>query len=220
VLERWSGAPAPGVPEAGARHPSPIDRHRLPLTALLVVMLVLGVAVWLARLPVRPPIAVPTPAAAARIVTVHVVGAVARPGLYELPQGGRIADALEQAGGPLPSADVARLNLALRVRDGQQVVVPALATATPSAASGGRPADAPDRRAERPPTPHPGAPVNLNRATQAELEALPGVGPVTARRILDHRERQGPFQSPDELRQSRLVSGATWDRIKELVEAP
>jgi competence protein ComEA len=70
------------------------------------------------------------------------------------------------------------------------------------------------------PTPHPGAPINLNRATQDELEALPGIGPVTARRILEHRERQGPFQSADELRTARLVTAPTWDRIKELVAAP
>jgi competence protein ComEA len=232
VLERWSGAPAPGLPEPGGRPPSPIDRHRLPLTALLVVLLVLGGALWLARLPLRPPVAIPTPAAAARVVKVHVVGAVARPGLYELPEGGRVADALEQAGGVLPLADVARLNLALRVRDGQQVVVPTLATATPALTASDAPSSAPAAgypaagsrvapgRATRVPTPHPGAPINLNRATQEELEALPGIGPATARRILDHRQRQGPFQSTDELRTARLVTPATWERIKELVAAP
>jgi competence protein ComEA len=222
VLERWSGAPAAGADVPGDRGASPVDRHRLPLTALLLVVLVLGAAVWLARLPVRAPVVVPTPAAAARIVKVHVVGAVARPGLYELPDGGRIADALERAGGALPAADLARLNLALRLRDGQQVVVPALATATPEAADAlvGAAGPAAVKGATRVPTPHPGAPVNLNRATREELEALPGVGPVTAGRILDHRERRGPFQSTEELRTARLVNASTWERIRELVAAP
>jgi competence protein ComEA len=219
VLERWSGAPLPDVPPHDDRPPGPLDRHRRPLSALLVVLLVVGGALWLARLPAGPPVVVPTPASVARVVKVHVVGAVERPGLYELPDGGRIADALEMAGGPLPVADLARLNLALRLRDGQQVVVPSLATATPDAAVAAT-AEPPARRATAVPTPHPGAPINLNRASQAELEALPGVGPATARRILEHRERQGPFQSADELRQARLVTGPTWERIKELVEAP
>jgi competence protein ComEA len=115
---------------------------------------------------------------------------------------------------------VARLNLALRLRDGQQVVVPTLATATPTAADAAAGAAPAAGRVGRVPTPHPGAPINLNRATQAELEALPGVGPVTARRILDHREREGPFQSAEELRSARLVTPPTWERIRELVAAP
>jgi competence protein ComEA len=199
VIERGSGAPAPSHPAAA---PSPLERHRLPLTAFFALLAVLGAALWLARQPVAPPITIPTPAAGPRVVKVHVVGAVARPGLYELADGARVADALAQAGGALPTADAARLNLALRLRDGQQLVVPAAAPAAPGAAkpSNGR--------------------INLNNASQAELESLPGIGPVTARKILDHREAKGPFQSPQELKDARLVTNATWARLAELVDAP
>jgi competence protein ComEA len=199
VIERWSGAPAPAHPAAA---PSPLERHRLPLTAFFALLAVLGAALWLARQPVAPPITIPTPAAGPRVLKVHVVGAVARPGLYELADGARVADALAQAGGALPSADPARLNLALRLRDGQQLVVPAAAPAAPAAAG------------------PPSGRVNLNSASQAELESLPGIGPVTARKILDHRQAKGPFQSPQELRDARLVTNATWSRVAELVDAP
>jgi competence protein ComEA len=199
VIERWSGAPA-AVP-GSAQPASPLERHRLPLTAFFAVMAVLGAALWLARQPVAPPITVPTPAAGPRVLKVHVTGAVAKPGLYDLADGARVDDALAAAGGVLPTADAQRLNLALRVRDGQQLVVPSVApVAAKPAATNGR--------------------VNLNTATQAELESLPGIGPVTAKKILDHRQAKGPFQSAEELKEARLVTNAAWTRLAELVEAP
>jgi competence protein ComEA len=202
VIERWSGAPAPlpGAPSAT----SPLERHRRPLTAFFALMAVIGAALWLARQPVAPPITIPTPAAGPRLLKVHVAGAVAQPGLYQLADGARVADALAAAGGALPNGDAARLNLALRLRDGQQLVVPA--TVPPAAPAAAKPA--------------PTGRVNLNTATQAELESLPGVGAVTARKILDHRQASGPFQSAEELRDARLVTNATWTRLAELVDAP
>ena len=198
MIERWSGAPAPAHPSAAQ---SPLERHRLPLTAFLAVLAVLGAAWWLARQPVAPPVTIPTPIAGPRMLKVHVTGAVAQPGLYELTDGARVADALAAAGGPLSAADASRLNLALRVRDGQQLVVPTTAPVV----------------AAKPAT---GSRVNLNTATQAELESLPGVGAVTARKILDHRQARGPFQSAEELRDARLVTNATWTKLAELVDAP
>jgi competence protein ComEA len=198
VIERWSGAPAPAQPSTA---PSPLERHRLPLTALLALLAVLGAALWLARQPVAPPITIPTPIAGPRVLKVHVTGAVAQPGLYELTDGARVADALAAAGGALPGSDAGRLNLALRVRDGQQLVVPTTAPVVAAKpATGGR--------------------VNLNTATQAELESLPGVGAVTAKKILDHRQAKGPFQSAEELRDTRLVTNATWTKLADLVDAP
>jgi competence protein ComEA len=189
---------------AGEPVRSPIERYRLPLTALFALLAVLGVAIWLARQSVAPTISIPTPVAGPRLLKVHVTGGVARPGLYELTDGARVADALEQAGGALASADATRLNLALRLRDGQQVVVPNSAAPPPASAPGAAS----------------GARVNLNRATQAELETLPGIGPATAKKILDHRQEKGPFQSPQELRDARLVTTATWAKLAELVDAP
>ena len=206
VIERWSGAPA-AVPDAAQPAPSPLDRHRRPLTALFAILAVIGAALWLARQPVSPPVTIPTPAAGPRTLKVHVAGAVAKPGLYDLADGARVDDAIAAAGGALPTADAGRLNLALRVRDGQQLVVPAAApTPAPAAASA--------------PKPSASGRVNLNTATQAELETLPGIGPVTAKKILDHRQVNGPFQSPQELKDARLVNNATWTRLADLVDAP
>ena len=127
--------------------------------------------------------AVPTPA---RKILVHVVGAVRKPGLYRLADGSRIDDAIRTAGGAKPKADLELINLAAPVADGQQVIVPARGrggTAGSSSALG-----APPR-----------GPVHLNTATLEELDTLPGVGPVTAQKILDYRNEHGAFKSVDEL---------------------
>ncbi|MBM4417599.1 MAG: hypothetical protein FJ033_04715 [Chloroflexi bacterium] len=137
-----------------------------------------------------------------RIVRVHVAGAVVRRELYDVPAVARLGDAIERAGGPLVTADLDRINLAARVRDGQQITVPER-TAAAAATSGGVPVR-----------------VNLNRADARELDTLPGIGPVTAERILAHRERHGSFSDPRELRDAGLVNSATWARISELAEAP
>jgi competence protein ComEA len=116
---------------------------------------------------------------------VSVVGLVARPGLVRLRSGSRVADAIEAAGGLLPEADPASVNLAAVVTDGQQIAV-----GVPGAASdggGGAPAAG-----------DPGGLVN-NTATAAELDGLPGIGPVLAQRIVDHRSSSGPFGSVEEL---------------------
>lgn len=134
-----------------------------------------------------PPATVASTTTAPGLLVVHVAGAVARPGLYRLPSGSRVADAVETAGGPVPGADSDRLNLAGRLADGQRVAVPRRGEPLP-----------PD------PTAGPGAeaeaqPVDLNTAGQAELESLPGVGPATARAILEERARRGGFRSPRDL---------------------
>jgi competence protein ComEA len=133
---------------------------------------------------------------------VSVVGSVARPGLVTLPSGSRVAAAVEAAGGLGPDADPASVNLAAVVTDGQQIVVgaPGLAGATPE---GGAPAAA-------------GGKLNLNRATAAELDALPGVGPVLAQRIVDHRE-QRPFTSVDQLDDVPGIGAARAAELADLV---
>jgi len=119
-------------------------------------------------------------------VVVSVVGQVGAPGLVTLPAGARVADALAAAGGLLPGADTSVVNAAALLTDGQQVAVgvPGAAPATGSAPGPGA-AD--------------GGPVDLNTATVADLDALPGIGPVLAQRIIDHRTAHGPFTSVDEL---------------------
>lgn len=125
------------------------------------------------------------------VVVVHVAGAVARPGLYRLAAGSRVADAIDLAGGPRPRADLDRLNLAARLVDAQRVAVsrrgePALPGPTEGGPAGAEGAE-------------PAGPVDLNSAGMAELETLPGVGPATARKILEERSRRGGFRSVQDL---------------------
>jgi competence protein ComEA len=120
-------------------------------------------------------------------VVVSVVGSVARPGLVTVPKDARVAQAVEAAGGLGPDADPASVNLAAVVTDGQQIVVGAPGSS--GAGAGGGAASAPAA---------PTGKLNLNTATATEFDALPGVGPVLAQRIVDHR-KQGPFTSVDQL---------------------
>lgn len=134
-------------------------------------------------------------------VVVHVAGAVAKPGVVQLPAGSRVHQAVAAAGGAVPGADLNRLNLALVLADGSKIQVPrkgevlhpedpvdgSAATATRGEDSGNSPA-VPD-----------GPKVNLNTATLEELDALPKVGPVLAQRILDWRKDHGSFKSPEDL---------------------
>lgn len=138
-------------------------------------------------------------------LVVHVVGAVRRPGLYRLGQGKRIADAVALAGGATPRADQSAVNLAAPLGDGQQIVVPARAS---PAASGGGSADGEAARA---------GPVHLNTATLEELDALPGVGPVTAQKILDYRQAHGAFSSVDELDAIAGIGPARLETLREVV---
>jgi competence protein ComEA len=129
------------------------------------------------------------PAAAA--ATVHVAGAVRRPGVYRLRAGARVQDAVRRAGGARPRGDVNAINLAAKVVDGQQVVVPSRggAGAGVSAAAGAGAGAAP------------GAPVSLNSATAEQLDTLDGVGPATAHKIIEWRTRHGGFRSVADLGQ-------------------
>ena len=122
-------------------------------------------------------------------VTVHVAGAVRRPGLYRLAEGKRVADAVARAGGATAKADTAAINLAAPLADGIQVLVPSRVVVAAGSAAGG-PAEGGSARA---------GPVSLSSATVEQLDALPGVGPVTAQKIVDYRAEHGPFTSADGL---------------------
>ena len=117
-------------------------------------------------------------------LTVHVAGAVRRPGVYRLAAGARVDDAVTRAGGATRRADLGGLNLAAELEDGRQVLVPVRAGAAGGAAPAAGAAAA---------APAPGQPLNLNTATLEQLDTLSGVGPLTAQKILDFREEQGGF---------------------------
>jgi competence protein ComEA len=138
-------------------------------------------------------------------IRISVRGAVLSPGVFVLAPGSIVQDALQAAGGVLPSADTSRLNLAAPLSDGQEVRVP---LQTPSPQGGTPAAGLPDE----------GARINLNTATRSELESLPGVGPVLAQRIIDYRETHGPFQTVDELLNVKGIGTALMEKIRDLVE--
>ncbi len=140
----------------------------------------------------------------ARKVVVHVVGQVYRPGLYSLPEGSRVDDAIKRAGGPRPRAALALVNLAAPVADGQQVVVPSNREAA-QALAGGQVAGGAGGR------------VHLNSATLDQLDELPGIGPVTAQKILDYRSEHGAFGSVEELDAVPGIGPATLDELRDLV---
>lgn len=133
------------------------------------------------------PVRAPHASVAAKLLVVDVAGDVRRPGLYKLPSGSRIDDAIAAAGGATRKAQLDAVNLAAPVADGEQVVVPgsgaggAVAVSSPAAGSS------------------PSAPLDLNTATLEQLDALPGIGPVTAQKILDYRTQHGAFHSVSEL---------------------
>ncbi|GEO29102.1 hypothetical protein TAE01_09120 [Terrabacter aerolatus] len=130
-------------------------------------------------------------------IVVHVVGQVVRPGLVRLRQGARVADAIAAAGGTRPGSDLAALNLARLVVDGEQIHVPRPGeTPVPAGAAGGGPPAAGGSGASAGGS---GAPVSLNSADATALDGLPGVGPVLAQRIIDWRTEHGRFTSVDEL---------------------
>jgi competence protein ComEA len=142
---------------------------------------------------------------AARVV-VDVVGAVRRPGLYRLEQGSRIADAVARAGGATGKADLAQVNLAAPLADGEQVVVPKRG----AAGAAGTAVDPGGTGAAT-------GPVHLSTATVDQLDSLPGIGPVTAQKILDYRAKHGAFSSVDELDAVPGIGPSRMDQLRDLV---
>ncbi len=186
---------------------------------VLVVGLAAGVAVGLAALAARP-VAQPEVALtkAVRVTTttappppslVHVTGAVLHPGVLRLPEGARVVDAIDAAGGARPDADLARVNLAEAVADGARVYIPAQGEALPPAPVTGGSAGGTGAGGGGSPSV-----VDLNRATAEELDRLPGVGPATAAAIVAHREQRGPFRSVDDLLQVRGIGTAKLEALR------
>jgi competence protein ComEA len=186
-----------------------LDRRRA-LVAVLGVVVVLVFAGKVLLRPAEPavprPVRIAAPATATSVATifVDVVGAVRRPGLYRLKDGSRVADAVRRAGGPTRRAQLELVNLAARISDGEQVVVP-------RRGSGGAAAGTPSGSGTA------AGPVHLNSATLEQLDALPGVGPVTAQKILDYRREHGAFGSVDELDAVPGIGPARMAQLRELV---
>ncbi|MEU3650892.1 ComEA family DNA-binding protein [Lentzea sp. NPDC034063] len=183
---------------------------RLPRRGLLalgvaVACAVIGLGSWWQSPAAEPApdLALVSTSAPAPELVVNVVGEVATPGLITAPSGARVADAIRLAGGLKPGTDLHNLNLARKLTDGEQIAV----GIPPPPQGGAAQAGAPQPK------------LNLNSATATELDALPGVGPVTAQRIVDHRTRKGPFASVDQLRDVEGIGDSKLARLADLVHA-
>lgn len=178
-----------------------------PALALVVAAVVAGWW-WGQRAPEPAPfVAAPhdhsTSSMAAPTLTVHVAGWVRRPGLVELNKGSRVADAVAAAGGLLPGANAESVNLAAEVGDGEQILVPGPDQTT----SSGGTADGDGK-------------LHLNRATASDLEALPGVGPVLAERIVSFRDENGPFETIEDLLEVPGIGEAKLSSFRDLLIVP
>lgn len=157
------------------------------------------------------------PAAGKQTVVVHVVGAVRQPKLVELPSHARVGDALEAAGGPTEDADLGRINLARVVSDGEQVYVPREGEEIPSEIAG--PATGVESSPSGPgaEASGDGALVNINTASESELDELPGVGPAIAARIVEHRTTNGPFSNIEQLQDVKGIGPAIFEELRERI---
>ena len=212
-----------------------IGTARLVASAVSVVIVV-GGAVWLLRAPApsteasipiaqgsTPAVTLPPPertstqesptsvSSVPAFVVVHVAGAVTNAGVYTLATSARVTDAVTAAGGPVPDADLDALNLAAPLVDGQRVYVPHVGEVDPAAvptavAPAAQEGDVNTR-----------GPVNLNTATNVDLEALPGVGPATATAIVEDRTRNGPFASVDDLERVPGIGPAKLAALRDQV---
>ena len=226
--------PSPGIDDGGLRRPSPPRtwRERLEeladatgttpariLAGAVVVLASVAGALWVLRPPADPPEAalpyattsVPPASTAttlAEVLVVHVAGAVATPGVHELPLGSRVADAIAIAGGLTPSADPSRINLASPLVDGERVYVLAVGEEAPPVAVGGAPGSTPGGTA---------GPVDLNTADAEALDALPGIGPATAAAIIRHRTEVGLFATVDQLLDVPGIGEAKLEALRDLV---
>lgn len=172
------------------------------LTAVAVVIAGVAAAFLLWPAPTAAPqVVVAAPRADTTTITVHASGAVSAPGLVSLPSGSRVADAVVAAGGALPGADLAALNLAAPLVDGQQLVVPYEVPVDGTAvAADGR--------------------VRINTADATALEGLPGVGPVLAQRIVAHRTAHGPFATVEDLLDVPGIGESKLAALRESVIVP
>ena len=188
----------------------PVSRRRaLAYLAVVLTLLGLGGRSLLGESAEDPaheePVALVSEPEPVRKVLVHVVGAVQAPGLYELTEESRVDDAIREAGGAKPKAALELVNLAAPVADGQQVVVPLRGELAAAPTVGSSASSA-------------GGKVHLNSATLEDLDTLPGIGPVTAQKILDYRAAHGAFQSVDELDAVPGIGAARLAQLKPLVE--
>ncbi len=189
------------------------------LLGVMAGFVLAGVLIFVSRAPAGQPILL-QPAPTKVPVAVHVIGAVPRPGLYEFPEGARVQDAIDAAGGLLTSANIDAVNLAALLVDGEQLTIPYKSGEEPVAGTdtstgpdlpNSNTNDSDSSGSENPDL------ININTASLEELDSLPGIGPTTAQRIIDYRNTNGPFTTIDEIMDVSGIGPSTYDEIKDLI---
>lgn len=183
-----------------------MTRIAIILGAIITAVVAVGAMLLVYDDLAAPPIIITDPVTDGMIV-VQISGAVGTPGVYEVSADARVADVVAAAGGTAPDADLGAINLARRLRDEDQLVIPTRAPPTPVTPSTGR-------EAGPAAVPQPLAPVNINTATLDQLDSLPGIGPAIGQRIIDYRAEHGPFRTVDELDNVNGISSTMVDELR------
>ena len=177
------------------------------LIGVIAGFLLAGALLVISRSPAGTPIPL-LPAPTKAPLVVQVMGAVPRPGVYEFPERSRVRDAIDAAGGLLTEADTSAMNLAAPLEDGQQLDIPYVGGAPPptavAPAAATQAANAEDL-------------LNINTATVDQLDALPGIGPTTAQKIIDYRTTNGPFARIEDIMNVSGIGPATFDKLRDLI---
>ena len=190
-----------------------LERYRGYILITMINVIVLGVVIVFLRRPPQPelivtsppPTATPLPAPTPPPVQVYVSGAVTHPDVYELPTESIVKDAIEAAGGATSEADLDRINLALPVADGQHIYVPQRGEESPPISPPTEPSGTTSGKA--------GSKININTASQSEIEALPGIGPSKAQGIIENR----PYDSIEEIQKVPGIGEITFQKLKDLI---
>ncbi|MGA9347272.1 MAG: helix-hairpin-helix domain-containing protein [Anaerolineae bacterium] len=190
-----------------------LERYRGYVLITVINLVVLGGVIFFLRRPPPPeltiasptPTATPLPTPTPRPLRVYVSGAVTHADVYELPAESIVKNAIEAAGGATSEADLDRINLALSVADGQHIYVPKLGEESPPISPPTEPSDIASGKA--------GSKININIASQSEIETLPGIGPSKAQGIIENR----PYSSIEEIKKVPGIGEATFQQIKDLI---
>ncbi len=182
-----------------------LEQHRTLVLTIVGLLIAAGVAAFAIRWRPAEPIVIepPAPTATPGPIRVYVSGAVMHADVYELPSGSIVRDAVAAAGGAAENADLNQINMAKTLRDGEQVYVPRIGEALVPAPAGQAGAAS--------------GLININTATQAELETLPGIGPALAARIIAYREANGPFPNIEAIQNVSGIGPSTFEEIRDLI---
>lgn len=182
----------------------------LYMTAGILFGLFVALLIWVVSRNPRGQAVTLRPVPTEKPIIVHVTGAVPRPGVYALGQGSRVQDAISAAGGFLADAEKSGINLARALEDGEQLEIPYAEGASPVIGTEIPPLvlTEPSSNSEL---------ININTASQAELETLPGIGQTTAQRIIEYREQNGPFVNTEDIINVAGIGSGTYERIKDLI---